>query len=308
VQRLRGAAPGVSKGFAFDWPGLLLFALFVAPALLALDFARRLTPIALAAAAVLALLAAFALLLLWRQERRARDPLLPLAVLGEPSVWRSNLLSALVAGAYVGTIAFLPIYFVAVRGLSPSATGLALLPLAVTAAFGAMITGRLFSRTGLTMRWAGIGLVFAAVVLAGAALAASHLSVTMLAVLLGLVSLGFGASFPMVQVTVQLAVPRERLGSATASVQFTRALGSATGTALLGAVLFGWLVAQGNETASLFVALVNQGPMALVGLEPAARGEFSADMASAFRAAFLVAAALVAAAAWLTTRVPMRRA
>jgi hypothetical protein len=158
------------------------------------------------------------------------------------------------------------------------------------------------------MRWAGIGLAFAAVVLTGAALAASHLSVTTLAILLGLVSLGFGASFPMVQVTVQLAVPRERLGSATASVQFTRALGSATGTALLGAVLFGWLVAQGGETAALFVALVNQGPGALAGLDEAARVAFGADMASAFRAAFLVAAGLVAAAAWLTTRVPMRRA
>jgi MFS family permease len=307
VRRLGGAAPGVSKGFAFDWPGLLLFALFVAPALLALDFARRLEPGALAAAAALALLAGLALFLLWKQERAARDPLLPLAVLGNPSVWRANLLSALVAGAFVGTIAFLPIYFAAVRGLTPAASGLALLPLAVTAAFGAIVTGRLLSHTGRTMIWPSFGLAFSAVMLAAAALFAGQLSVPQLAGLLGLVSLGFGTSFPMVQVTVQAAVGRERLGSATASVQFTRALGAATGTALMGAVLFGFLVAQGGGAAELFVALVNRGPSALAALSDVAQAEFRADMTSAFRAAFLTAAGLVAVAAWLTTRVPLQR-
>lgn len=307
VRRLGDAAPGVSKGFSFDWLGLLLFMLFVAPALLALDVARRLAPEALAGAAGLAALAALALFLLWRQERRAPDPLLPLAVLGEPSVWRANLLSALVAGAFVGTLAFLPIYFAAVRGLSPSVTGLALLPLAVSAAFGAMVSGRLLSRTGRTMRWPTIGLSCAAVVLAAAALATGWLPVPMLALLLGLVSVGFGTSFPMVQVTVQAAAGRDRLGSATASVQFTRALGAATGTALMGAVLFGWLVGQGDEAASLFVALVNQGPEALAGLSESARAAFRAEMTSAFRAAFLTAAGLVAIAAWLCTRVPLQR-
>jgi MFS family permease len=307
VRRLGGAAPGVAKDFAFDWPGLLLFALFVAPALLALDFARRLEPAAMAAAAGLAALAALALFLLWKQERAARDPLLPLAVLGNPSVWRANLLSALVAGAFVGTIAFLPIYFAAVRGLTPGESGVALLPLAASAAFGAMASGRLLSRTGRTMIWPTFGLSFSAVMLAATALGAGQLSVPQLAGLLGLVSLGFGTSFPMVQVTVQAAVGRERLGSATASVQFTRALGAATGTALMGAVLFGSLVAQGGEAAELFVALIDRGPAALAALPEAARVEFRAGMTGAFRAAFLTAAGLVAVAAWLTRRVPLQR-
>jgi MFS family permease len=307
VRRLRGAAPGISKGFVFDWLGLALFALFVAPALLALDFARRLAPGPLAAAAGLALLAAVALYLLWRQERAARDPLLPLVVLGNPSIWRANLLSALVAGAFVGTIAFLPIYFAAVRGLSPSASGVALLPLAVSAAFGAMLTGRLMARTGRTLYWSTFGLGFSAVMLAAAALGAGQLPVPALAGLLGLVSFGFGTCFPMVQVTVQAAAGRERLGSATASVQFTRALGAATGTALMGAVLFGTLVAHGGDAAELFVALVNRGPEALAALTEAARAAFRAEMTGAFRAAFLTAAALVAVAAWMTTRVPLQR-
>jgi hypothetical protein len=113
--------------------------------------------------------------------------------------------------------------------------------------------------------------------------------------LLAVVSMGFGSSFPMVQITVQVAAGPERLGSATASVQFSRSLGAATGTALVGAVLFGALVAAGGEAASLFVALVNQGAGALAALPEAARAAFRAEMTGAFRAAFLSAAVMTGA-------------
>ena len=307
VRRLGDAEPGDARGFAFDRAGLLLFALFVGSALLALDQARRLGTGSIAAAAGLAALAALALLLLWRQERRARDPLLPLDLLGEPSIWRANLLTALVNGAFVGSIAFLPIYFVAVRGLSPSGAGFALLPLAVLAAVGAMAAGRMLARTGRIMAWPAAGLAAAALLMAGVALGAGWMPVVAIAGLLGLVSVGLGTSFPMVQVAVQVAAGQARLGSATASVQFTRSLGAAVGTALMGAVLFGALAAQGGEAAGLFVALVDGGPEALSRLDEAARAAFRAEMVSAFRAAFLSAAAMMALAAWLCTRVPLQR-
>jgi hypothetical protein len=161
------------------------------------------------------------------------------------------------------------------------------------------------------MRWPAVGLAGAAALMAAVALAAGSLAVPVMAALLGLVSIGLGTSFPMVQVVVQAAAGRERLGAATASVQFTRALGAATGTALMGTVLFGTLVAQGagaaGGTAELFVALVNRGPEAMEGLSEVARAAFRAEMTGAFRAAFLAAAAMLAVAAWLCTRVPLQR-
>ncbi len=307
VTRLRDAAPGERGGFSFDWTGLLLFALFVAPALLALDQVRRLSAPGLGWAVGLAALAAVALVLLLRQERRAPDPLLPLQVLGNASVWRANLLTGLVAGAFVGSIAFLPIYFAAVRGLSPAEAGLALLPLSASAGLGALASGSMLARTGRTMRWPAIGLSVAALTLATVAVGMGSMSLPVMAGLLAVVSMGFGSSFPMVQITVQVAAGRERLGSATSSVQFSRSLGAATGTALVGAVLFGALVAAGGEAASLFVALVNRGAEALSGLPEAARTAFRAEMTGAFRAAFLTAAVMTAVAAWLATRVPRQR-
>jgi predicted MFS family arabinose efflux permease len=305
--RLLPATPPAARAFSFDWLGLGLFALFVAPTILALDQARRLATGPLLLAAALLLFAAIVLVLLWRWQRRAPDPLLPLAVLTEPTVWRANLIAALVGGAYVGCIAFLPIYFVAVRGASALGAGIALLPLAVTSAIGATMAGRLLVRTGRGMLWPAIGLGFAAALLAVLALSVGGLSALPLGVLLGLVALGFGTSFPMVQLTVQAAVPRERLGTATASVQFIRSLGAATGTALLGAVLFGALVAAGSGAAELFVALVDRGPEALAALDPAAGAAFQSSLIAAFRAVFLTAAALVATAAWVCTRVPLQR-
>ncbi len=307
VTRLGGAARGERLGFAFDWPGLLLFALFVGPALLALDQARRLSSDGVVVAAGLIGLAAAALLLLFRQERKAPDPLLPLGLLGDPSIWRANLLSSLVSGAFVGSVAFLPIYFAAVRGMSPAEAGLALLPLSATAGLGALASGSLLSRTGRTMLWPAIGLSVAAVTMAVVATGMGRMSLPVMAALLALVSMGFGSSFPMVQITVQVAAGRERLGSATASVQFTRSLGAATGTALIGAVLFGALAAAGGDAASLFVSLVNRGAEALAALPAEAQARFRAEMTGAFRAAFLTAAAMAALAAWIATRVPLRR-
>lgn len=307
ITRLRTAAQGSARGFAFDWAGLVLFALFVGPALLALDQARKLSPTSLMVAAGLAVLAGGALLLLLRQERRAPDPLLPLSLLGEPTIWRANLLTAAVSGAFVGCIAFLPIYFATVRGLTPGEAGFALLPLAACAGLGALLAGAGLSRSGRTMLWPTIGLGIAAVTLLGVAVGLGRLPLVVMAGLLALVSMGFGSSFPMVQVTVQVAAGRERLGSATASVQFSRSLGAATGTALLGAVLFGALVAMGGEAAPRFVALVNQGPAALADMGLAARESFQTDMTWAFRAAFATAAALTGFAAWMASRVPLQR-
>jgi predicted MFS family arabinose efflux permease len=307
VRRLTSAAPGSARGFRFDWPGLLLFAGFVAPALLALDQVRRLSGPALALAAGLAMLAALALWLLLRLERRVPDPLLPLGVLGNSAIWRANLLSGLVNGAMVATIAFLPIYLQAVRNLSPGTVGLVLLPLTAGSGFGAMIAGQVMARTGLIMAAPGIGLPVAAVGLAVLATGAGALPLSVLPWLLGAIALGFGTSFPPVQITAQLAAGPERLGSATASVQFCRSLGAASGTALLGAVLFTTLAAMDGDAAGLFVRLVNGGRELLDTLAPEARSRLQAEMVLAFQAAFAVAAAMTAVAAVICWRVPMRR-
>ena len=120
----------------FDWTGLGLFVAMVASALVALDRARRLDPALLPLAGGLAVLALVAGALLLRVERAARDPLLPIAVFAEPSIWRSYAVSACVVGAQVGVVSFLPVWLQTVRGLAPGQSGLMLLAMSVGGASG----------------------------------------------------------------------------------------------------------------------------------------------------------------------------
>jgi predicted MFS family arabinose efflux permease len=294
----------------FDAPGVFLFAAFVAPALLALSFAQRLSFAALPGAALLAAVAALALVLLVRREKRVRDPLLPLGLLAEPTILRSNLFTACGHGALVALLTFLPIYLQSARGLAPGAVGLLLLPLAIGGGLGGLSAGRLMTATGLSSPIAAAGLSLATVGLVAGALLAAALPVSALAFLFGVVALGIGLSYPVSQINAQVAAGPARLGAAAASVQFARTFGAALSTALLSALLFGSLAAAGDggRVAALFAEVVRDGAAAL--LPRLAEGEREAlrdGLAAAFRAAFLGAAALTALGALAAWRVPLRR-
>lgn len=299
---LRGA------GLRFDAPGVLLFAGFVAPALLALSQAQRLSLAALPAAAMLLAVAALALVFLLRRERRVRDPLLPLGLLAEPTILRSNLFTACAHGALVALLSFLPIYLQSARGLPPGAAGLLLLPLALGGGIGGLSAGRVMAATGLSSPVAAAGLSLATAGLVAAALFAPALPEWALALLFGTVALGTGLSYPVSQINAQVAAGPARLGAAAASVQFARTFGAAFATALLGALLFGSLAAGDARVADLFAEAVRVGASKLLPRLPEAeRLALRGGLADAFRAAFLGAAALTATGAFMAWRVPLRR-
>jgi predicted MFS family arabinose efflux permease len=304
----RRVLPGAARrGFSFDALGALLFAGFVGPALLAFSLLQRLSAAALPLAGGLLLLALVALLLLWRWELRARHPLLPLGLLSQPVIWRADLLTGLVHGAFVGLVTFLPIYLQTARGLSPTAAGALLLPFSIGGFLGGLLAGQLMTRTGLAMVLPGIGLPVGAVLLVLAGCFAGALPDAVLALVFGLASMGISTSYPVTQITVQVAAGPARLGAAAASVQFARSLGAASATALLGALLFGSLAAENPRAAELFSRLVREGAGLLPTLPAEARAMLAEGLASGFRAAFLGAAVLVALGAVLAWRVPMRR-
>jgi len=95
--------------------------------------------------------------------------------------------------------------------------------------------------------------------------------------------------------------------SASASVQFSRSIGAACGTAIVSAVLFATLAAMDGEVAALFGRIVQEGRAALAGLSPARAAEAEAEIREAFRAAFLTVASLSALACALAWSIPLRR-
>jgi hypothetical protein len=111
----------------------------------------------------------------------------------------------------------------------------------------------------------------------------------------------------VVQVTVQNAAGNASLGSAAASVQLSRSIGAAVGTALVGTVLFAALALSDPATAQLFGALLQQGPATLATVPPARLPIIQSEVAAAFRSAFLTIAAFAAAGMVLAWSIPARR-
>jgi hypothetical protein len=118
--------------------------------------------------------------------------------------------------------------------------------------------------------------------LAGAVLAATTLPLWPLLVLLSIFSLGLGTGFPVSVVSIQNAVLRSQVGTATGAMNFFRALMASFTVAAFSAIL---LMALG---ADISLTGEHRGPVNSI---PAA------DMVAAFRYVFAAAAALLACGA-----------
>jgi predicted MFS family arabinose efflux permease len=212
-----------------------------------------------------------------------------------------------VAGALVALISFLPLYLSMVRGVPIATVGLMLLPMSLGGGVGALASGLFLARTGRNMLLPSFGLAVTTLVLCVLAVGAGQIPLAVLPWLLALGSVGFGTSFPAVQTTVQAAAGASRLGVATASVQFMRNLGSATATALLGALLFGTLALMDGALAERIGAVMRGGRAALALLPEGERATIADGLADGFRVFFAGTAVLAGAATVLAWRVPLRR-
>jgi MFS family permease len=301
------ARPGAGGPFRFDLPGLLLFAFFIASVLVTLQLAQRLDAALLKAIGGLALAAILAgALLVWR-EKRAPYPLLPLSVLGNPSIWRSDALAAMHGAMLVSLMTFAPIYYRVVHGSSASEIGLLVLPMTAGIGIGAMATGRAISRTGHTAPFPSWGLMLAVAVIATLALLSDRLPPLAMSAGLGVAALFMGTVMAVVQVTVQAAAGQAMLGSAAASVQFSRSLGAALGTATVGAVLFVSIVRPEMSAAEVLALTLQASPEVWAEGSAEQLAAARAAVAGGFRFAFLSVAGFGLVAVLLAWTIPLRR-
>jgi MFS family permease len=304
--RLPNTIPGRTDWHPDFW-GLLFFTVFVVATLLALEQAQRVNMQTLPLAGGLFALGAVALILLIRREMRIASPLIPVALLRQPAIWRSDALAAFHGAALVSLVTFLPVYLQVVRGTSPSQTGLLLVPLTIGIGTGSLFTGRMVSRTGRTTVFPSLGLVMVTLNLLILALWAPSIGIAALPWLLLWNGLFMGTVMGVVQVTVQSVSGPQRLGEAAASVQFSRSIGAAFGTAIVATVLFATLTLTDPETARLFASMVERGPGAAAAIPEARRAVVQAEIATAFRAAFLTMAAFTGIGSLLALTIPLKR-
>jgi EmrB/QacA subfamily drug resistance transporter len=301
------AKPSFRQDWAFDWLGLLLFVMFLAPVLLALGQVQQMTSGSVAIFLGFMAVGAASFILLLRHEKRSHFPLIPIGLLRNPIIWRSDALAACHGAMIVSLVTFLPIYFRVVLGTSAAETGILLLPLLIGVGIGSMTTGRLVSRTGRTMIFPSVGLIFVSVTLLFLGIRSTELSMHELNWLLFANGLFMGTVMGVVQVTVQRAAGPYALGAAAASVQLFRSVGAAVGTAVAGMVLFAALVLMDPQARDLFDSIVEQGPRVIATLPHDRQVVIRTEIAFAFKAVFSIIAGFSTAGLILAWSIPARR-
>jgi EmrB/QacA subfamily drug resistance transporter len=197
--------------------------------------------------AAVALLVAF----VWHAERTA-EPFLPLRLLGGSVVPFSLVAGALTVGSMLGLTVYLPMFYEVVYRLSPSEAGLALLPLAALSVPGSWVAGRVMLRNHHYL-WVSIaGGALSAVCFAGLALA-DRMPLWLFLVVLSIGSLGVGPMFSTTTATIQNAVARSQIGTATGVMNYARALMSSFTVAGFTAILMAALgvSAAGRDNVDL---------------------------------------------------------
>ena len=290
-----------------DPGGIMLFTVFIASTLLALEQMQHADLSAMPLGGALFAVGLAALVWLVRHENHTPAPLIPLNLLRQPPIWHSDALAACHGAALVSLITFLPIYLEVVRGESPSTTGLLLVPLTIGIGTGSLLTGRMVSKTGLTTIFPIGGLALATLALVVIAFWTPLLSTVVLGGLLLCIGLFMGTVMGVVQVTVQSAAGVLRLGEAAATVQFSRSIGAGFGTALVACVLFAVLAMRNPDAARIFGSMVEHAKHVTPALPPVQEQAILADIQLAFRIAFLLIAIFTTGGFLFALTNPMRR-
>lgn len=240
---------------AIDWSGSVLLtgglSLFVVLATLGGHEIPWGSARALGAGVGLALIS----VLFVRRERRAPEPVLPLALFRNPVLRVATAINFTSGLLLWCGIFFVPQFVQQVREVSPTRSGLVLMPLMFGAALGTLVTGRLVARTGRYRTWpiAGSVLMTVAMVL----LAGLDEGSPVLAAALPALLLGTGAGFvmqPSLLAAQNGADPRQ-LGTATSTTLLFRTLGNTVGIPVFGGILNAGLSGTGLAPADVAGAL-----------------------------------------------------
>ena len=185
---------------------------------------------------LVALSVIFAAAFVW-VESRAAEPIIPLRLFRNTIFRIGNAFGFLSGVAMFGAIIFLPLFLQGVLGMSPTKSGLAMLPVVFGLFTSSIGSGRLISRTGKYKIFPILGssiLIVGLVLLAQIGVGTPYWHIAVFGAIFGL---GLGMTISTIVVAIQNSVEMRDMGAATSSTTFFRSLGGAIGAAVFGAVL-----------------------------------------------------------------------
>jgi EmrB/QacA subfamily drug resistance transporter len=167
----------------------------------------------------------------------AREPFIPLAILGG-RITGTIICSAFFAvGTIIGVTIYTPLYCQTVLGISASQSGLILIAFMIGTVIASQMTMRLMIRMKHYMRIPMISLTMSIIVLGLLAANPAGYTWVEFAFLLFVLGCGLGPMYPMSTVVTQNSVLPHQMGTATGALNFFRTLGGALIVAVFGALL-----------------------------------------------------------------------
>jgi EmrB/QacA subfamily drug resistance transporter len=253
----------------------------------------------------------------WLSARRAAEPVLPLRLFRNSVFSICSGIGFAAGFAMFGALAFLPLFLQVVRGVSPTVSGVYLLPMVLGLLLTSIGSGQLISRMGRYKIFPVVGTALLVVAL----LLLSRLSETTSSLMLNtyffILGLSLGLILQVLVIAVQNSADYADLGTATSGATFFRSIGGAFGVAICGSIFSNRLATElAKSLAGLRlppgfnVAAAQSNPQLLKSLPPAAHTAVLHAYSESIDRIFLFAAPVAAAAfvlSWFLKEVPLRK-
>jgi EmrB/QacA subfamily drug resistance transporter len=169
-------------------------------------------------------------------EQRAKEPVIPLRLFRYRVFSAASSIGFVMGFAMFGALTFIPLFLQNVKGVTPTASGLRLLPLMGGLLSASIISGRLVTRWG---RYKIFPIVGTALMSLGAflmSLIGEHTGAWVMAGYMFVFGVGLGLIMQVLVVAVQNAVSYQDLGVATSNATFFRMIGGTFGAAVFGTI------------------------------------------------------------------------
>ncbi|MFB4312117.1 MFS transporter [Actinomadura sp. GTD37] len=193
-------------------------------------------------------------------ERRAAEPVMPPKLLVNRVFALGAAISFAVGFAMFGALTFLPIFLQIVHGVSPTLSGVYLLPMMLGMLLSSIGSGQLITHYGRYKIFPVLGTPIIAVAMWLCSQMDENSSTLSMSLRFALLGFGLGLVMQVLVIAVQNAVSYEDLGAATSGVTFFRQIGGSFGVAVFGSIF-------SNQLASHIEDLVRVLPR---GFDPAA--------------------------------------
>ena len=169
-------------------------------------------------------------------ERRSPEPILAPRLFANRVFSSASAIGFVVGFAMFGAMTFLPLFFQTVRGVSPTGSGLRLLPMMAGLFAASILTGQLVSKGWKYRPFPILGTIVMTVGLALLGTVGEATSSWTLGFYMTVLGVGLGLVMQILVTAVQNAVEPRDLGAATAGANFFRSIGGSFGTAVFGAL------------------------------------------------------------------------